>query len=95
MSVLVCVLVISVQQFLFLSFFGFPPPIIIPPLLHNHVSPPPELCDSRDQAAQYHILGLYVRASTSDSAPVYRTQDAIRTRVLSFHVTEANFIILI
>jgi hypothetical protein len=35
------------------TFFGFPLPIIIPPLLHTHLSLPPEVCDSPDQAAHY------------------------------------------
>jgi hypothetical protein len=40
--------------------FVFPLLIIIPPLFltHKRVSPPPEVCDSPDHAAQYHILGL-------------------------------------
>jgi hypothetical protein len=36
----------------------FPLPIITPPLLHTHLSPPPVVCNSPDQAAHYHILGL-------------------------------------
>jgi hypothetical protein len=35
-----------------------PPLIIIPPLLHTHLSLPPEVYDSPDHAAQYHILSL-------------------------------------
>jgi hypothetical protein len=42
------------------SFYNFPPLIIIPPLLHTHLSPLFEACDSPDQAAQHHILGLQV-----------------------------------
>jgi hypothetical protein len=50
-------------------FLGFPPLIIITPLLHNpFIAPPPEVCDSPDHAAQYHILGLYVVRFTS--API-------------------------
>jgi hypothetical protein len=30
--------------------------IIIPSLLHTHISPPPEVYDSPGQAAHYHIL---------------------------------------
>jgi hypothetical protein len=30
---------------------------IIPPLLHIHLSPPNEVCDSSDKAAHYHHLG--------------------------------------
>jgi hypothetical protein len=42
-----------------MSSFVFPPMIsIIVPLLHAHLSPPPEMCDRPDQAARYHILGL-------------------------------------
>jgi hypothetical protein len=30
--------------------------LIIPLLLHNHLSLPPEVCDNPDWAAHYHIL---------------------------------------
>jgi hypothetical protein len=36
----------------FLSFFGLPLLIVTLPLLHSHLSPPPEVCDSSDQTAQ-------------------------------------------
>jgi hypothetical protein len=36
----------------------FPLLTIIPSLLHTHLSPLPEVCDSHDQAAHYHIHGL-------------------------------------
>jgi hypothetical protein len=49
---------IGTGALIWLSFFGLPPLILIPPLLHTHLSPPPEVCDSPDQAAHYHILGL-------------------------------------
>jgi hypothetical protein len=39
------------------------PAIIIPPLLHIHLSPPHQVCDSSDQAAQYHHLGPKLGAS--------------------------------
>jgi hypothetical protein len=41
----------------FLRVLRFSPVIIIPPLLHIHLSPPHEVCDSSDQAAHYHHLG--------------------------------------
>jgi hypothetical protein len=41
-----------------LSFFSFTLLIIIPPLLHTHLSLLLEVFDSPDQAAHYHILGL-------------------------------------
>jgi hypothetical protein len=44
--------------------FCFPPLITIPPLLHNHLSPPHEVCDSPDQAAHYHSLGPKLGASS-------------------------------
>jgi hypothetical protein len=45
-----------------LSFsFGFPLIIVILPFIHTHLSPLPELCDSPDQAAQYHILKILCR----------------------------------
>jgi hypothetical protein len=48
----------------FLSeFFGLFPANIIPPLLHIHVSPPHEVCDSSDQAAHYHHLDPKLGAS--------------------------------
>jgi hypothetical protein len=40
------------------NFLGFSLQIIIPPLLHTHLSPLAEVGDSTDQAAHYHILGL-------------------------------------
>jgi hypothetical protein len=43
---------------------GFSPVNIIPPLLHTHLSPPHEVCDSPDQASHYHTLGPKVRASS-------------------------------
>jgi hypothetical protein len=47
----------------FSEFFGFFPTNIIPPLLHIHLSPPHEVCDSSDQAAHYHHLGPKLGAS--------------------------------
>jgi hypothetical protein len=41
-----------------LSLIAFPLPIIIPQLLHTHLSPPSSRCVSSDQAAHYHIHGL-------------------------------------
>jgi hypothetical protein len=37
---------------------------ISPPLLHTHLLPPHEVCDSPDQAAQYHTLGPKLGASS-------------------------------
>jgi hypothetical protein len=45
------------------SFFRFPVRIIVPPLLHTGLSPPSNVCDSPDQAAEYHSLGLWVGAA--------------------------------
>jgi hypothetical protein len=42
----------------------FPLLIIIPPLLHTHLSPPHEVCDSPDQEAHYHTLGTKLGASS-------------------------------
>jgi hypothetical protein len=42
---------------LFSDFFGFLQLVITPPLLHTHLSPPHEVCDSSDQAPHYHNLG--------------------------------------
>jgi hypothetical protein len=49
---------VAVLQVFLRVIFGFPLLLIIPPLLHNHLSPPPEVCDGPDQAAHYHIRGL-------------------------------------
>jgi hypothetical protein len=38
--------------------------IVIPLLLHTHLSPPHEVCDSSDQAEHYHTLGPKLGAST-------------------------------
>lgn len=40
------------------SLFGFPLLIIIPRLLHTHLSPLPQACNSSGQAAHYHIFRL-------------------------------------
>jgi hypothetical protein len=37
--------------------YSVSPANIIPPLLHIHISPPHEVCDSSDQTAHYHHLG--------------------------------------
>jgi hypothetical protein len=50
----------------FSEFFGFLCQHIIPLLLHTHLSPPLEVCDSSDHAASYHILGA--RGFVSDPA---------------------------
>jgi hypothetical protein len=48
----------------FLRVFRFSPVSVIPPLLHTHLSPPREVCDSPDQAARYHTLGPKLGASS-------------------------------
>jgi hypothetical protein len=48
----------------FLRVLRFSPVSIIPPLLHTHLSPPHEVCDSSDQAAHYHALGPKLGASS-------------------------------
>jgi hypothetical protein len=50
------------------SFFGFPLPIIIPQLLHTHLTPPSDARAGPDQAANHHMFGLYVWCSISDPA---------------------------
>jgi hypothetical protein len=47
----------------FLRVLQFCPASIIPPLLHTHMSPPHEVCDSSDQAAYYHHVGPKLGAS--------------------------------
>jgi hypothetical protein len=46
-----------------LQVLWFSPANIIPPLLRIHLSPPHEVCDSSDQAADYHHLGPKLGAS--------------------------------
>jgi hypothetical protein len=47
----------------FLLVLRFSPANIIPPLLHIHLSPLHEVCDSSDQAKHYHHLGPKLGAS--------------------------------
>jgi hypothetical protein len=47
----------------FLRVLRVSPVNIIPSLLHIHISPPHEVCDSSDQAAHYHHLGPKLGAS--------------------------------
>jgi hypothetical protein len=47
-----------------LEFFGFTLLIIIPPQLHTYLSPPHEVCNTTDQAAQYHTFGPKFGASS-------------------------------
>jgi hypothetical protein len=47
----------------FLPVLRFSPTNIISPLLHTHLSPRHEVCDSSDQAAQCHHLGPKLGAS--------------------------------
>jgi hypothetical protein len=48
----------------FLPSSSVSPVSIIPPLLHTHLSPPHELCNSPDQAAHYHTAGPTLGASS-------------------------------
>jgi hypothetical protein len=57
----------ALEQVFFPCFFGFPLLIIIPPLLHSHLSEP-DVCHSTDQAAHYHVLSRYIGDFISDSA---------------------------
>jgi hypothetical protein len=47
----------------FLRVLQFSPANNIPPLLHIHISPPHDMCDSSDQAAHYHHLDSKLGAS--------------------------------
>jgi hypothetical protein len=55
------------QVFLRVSFSAFLL-IVIKPLLHAHLSPLPDMCDSPDQAAHYHISCLEVTGFITDRA---------------------------
>jgi hypothetical protein len=47
------------NQIFFSTFsFQFPPPVIVPPLPHTHLSLLREMRDFPDQAARCHVLGL-------------------------------------
>jgi hypothetical protein len=48
----------------FLRVLLLSPVNIIPPLLHTHLSPSHEACDSSDQVAHYHTLGPKLGASS-------------------------------
>jgi hypothetical protein len=50
--------------------FGFPLLIIIPLLLHTHLSSPHAVSDIADQAARYHPLGIKYTGFISDQAQV-------------------------
>jgi hypothetical protein len=63
---------VALEQ-VFSEFFGFPPLITIPPLLHTYLSPPHEVCDSPEQAAHYHTLGLKLEASSLTRLFILRT----------------------
>jgi hypothetical protein len=52
------------RSMLFFEFLSFLLKTIIPPLLHTHLSPPQEECDSPDQATHYHTLGAKLGASS-------------------------------
>jgi hypothetical protein len=47
---------LSPEEVLLPSFFSVSLLIMIPSLLHTHLSPPAEVCDSPEQAAQYHFI---------------------------------------
>lgn len=54
---------VALEQ-VFSRFFDFPLQIIIPPLLHSHLSPPHEVDVSPEQAACYYTLGPKLGASS-------------------------------
>jgi hypothetical protein len=46
--------------------------LLMVPLLHrNHFSPPPEMCDNPEQAAQYHILEHEVGSFIHDPTRIW------------------------
>jgi hypothetical protein len=53
---------------LFSEFLHFPLFITIPPLLHTHLSPPHEVCDSPEKAAHCHTQGTKLGGFISDPA---------------------------
>ena len=53
-----------VLELVFSDFFPAFPLLIISPLIPAHLSPPPEMCDSFDQAVYYHILSFKSNASS-------------------------------
>jgi hypothetical protein len=64
----------ALEQVYSTSFFGFPMLISILPLLHTNLSLPPEMCDSCDRAANYHILGPLVGLFISGPALVAESE---------------------
>jgi hypothetical protein len=42
------------------NFLGFTLLIIIQPLFHIHLSPPPEMYDRPEQAAHYHTFSIFI-----------------------------------
>jgi hypothetical protein len=70
----------------FPSFLGFTLLIITLLLFNTHLSLPPEMCNSRDQAAQYHIRDFYVGGFISVPALVcLRSQKC-------YHLIHAGFL---
>lgn len=66
----------------------FLPPVIIPSLLHNHLSTP-LMCYSPDQAAHYHIPSSYVCDFISSPAHIKLFIDA-DSSLRSSHYSYAN-----
>jgi hypothetical protein len=62
-----------------LSWFGFALLTMIPLLLHIHLSPSSEVCDSPDQAANYPFLGYYVACFMTDPS------------LASLHIKETSY----
>lgn len=49
-----------------MSSFEFPLLLITPSLLHTHLSPPPEVCNSLNQRVHHHTLSLQFGGFISD-----------------------------
>jgi hypothetical protein len=76
----------ALQQFL--SSASVSPVNIIPPQLHNHLSPPHEVCDIPDQAAHYNILGPNLGAAPTQQFA------SLRVKAVQFIVLIALLIFL-
>jgi hypothetical protein len=73
----------------FLRVLRFSPVNIIPPLLHIHLSPPHarQVCDSSDQAAQYHNLGPKLGASLLTRHIGWKQKKKVKKKCTLFHAS--------
>jgi hypothetical protein len=90
---------VALEQVFLRDLFCIPLLIIIPTLLHTHLSPPHELCDSPDQVAHYHtsvqvnsFLWPALGWSRSKNASVYTQGNLISDSVRCDKVYSNEFV---